>query len=154
MTKTLVLDATKAKGLYKNATPEFKEMLHDSFGKDFFSEKITDRIKTFSDVCKVLGVDEDDFYDDHTYETADELAYRQLKLIVKALNEEWTPDWDNQNQYKYYPYFDMRGSGLVFYFVDFWCRRSAVGSRLCFRSRELAEYAAKQFTDIYKAYFK
>ena len=29
----------------------------------------------------------------------------------------------------------------------------AVGSRLCFKSRELAEYAGKQFKDIYEEYY-
>jgi hypothetical protein len=30
---------------------------------------------------------------------------------------------------------------------------SGVGSRLCFRSKEIAKYAANQFLDLYKEFF-
>lgn len=155
--KTLQIDETKAKGLYATATPEFKEMLHDSFGKDFFTQKITDRLKTFSDVCEVLGVDQDEFNEecyDNDY-TPDEKAYRQLKLIAKALNEGWTPDWKNRNEAKYFTWFEIdQKTGTGFADVDYggWCTDAIVGSRLCFRSRELAEYAGNQFKEIYKAF--
>jgi hypothetical protein len=55
--QTLQIDETKAKKLYRIAGPEFKEMLHDTFGEKFFQEKITDRVKTFEDACEVLELD-------------------------------------------------------------------------------------------------
>lgn len=42
--KTLQIDEANARKLYPKATEAFKTMLEDSFGKDFFSQKITDRI--------------------------------------------------------------------------------------------------------------
>ena len=51
MQKTLVLDDQKAKELYQTAAPEFKAMLEQSFGKAHFLIKITDRIKSWEDVC-------------------------------------------------------------------------------------------------------
>jgi hypothetical protein len=123
-----------------------------------FKEKpknIKERIKTFSDVLNHLGIDEDDFNDENEGLDADEIAYRKLKLIVKALNEGWIPDWSNSNETKYFPWFRMgssSGSGFSFHVCDYWGTDSHVGSRLCFKSRELAEYAGKQFTEIYKEF--
>jgi hypothetical protein len=152
--KTLQIDETNAKKFYKNADPAFKQALIDTFSENFFSEKITDRVKTFEDACKVLKIDYHSFQLAAMLDSPDVIAYQKLKIIARALNEGWTPDWDNQSQYKYYPWFDMRGSGLVFSHVTYWCQDSIVGSRLCFRSRELAEYAGTQFTDIYRAFLK
>ncbi|MOA38929.1 hypothetical protein D3C78_1606660 [compost metagenome] len=47
------------------------------------------------------------------------------------------------------------GSGAVFSFVvyAYGHSHSGVGSRLVFKSRELAEYAAKQFINEYKDFF-
>ncbi|ASK29690.1 hypothetical protein CEY12_06035 [Chryseobacterium sp. T16E-39] len=123
-----------------------------------FKEKpkdIKERIKSFSEVLNILEIDEDDFDEENEDLSADEVAYRQIKLIVKALNEGWIPDWTNSKQYKYFPWFNMgssSGSGFSYGGYGGWNARSAVGSRLCFKSRELAEYAGKQFTEIYKQY--
>ena len=46
MKKSLQIDENKAFDLYQTATPEFKQMLEDSFGKEFFKRKITDRVKS------------------------------------------------------------------------------------------------------------
>lgn len=48
--KNLQINEDKALKLYPNASAEFKQMLDDSFGKEFFSRKITDRVKTF--ICR------------------------------------------------------------------------------------------------------
>jgi hypothetical protein len=45
------------------------------------------------------------------------------------------------------------GSGLSYDVYDYWRAVASVGSRLCFKSRELAEYAGKQFIDIYTDFF-
>lgn len=123
-------------------------------------EKITDRVKTFEDAINLLG-------DKVSPNVSVLLAYNgvdnamiaaraaaELSIIAEALNEGWKPDWDNSNQYKYWPWFDMRSSGSGFSFYVYGCdfSGSRAGSRLCFKSRELAEYAAKQFTDIYKQF--
>ena len=149
--QTLQIDKKNALKLYPTASTEFKQMLIDSFGEKFFSQKITDRVKSFEDACDILGISRDQ---DLITDTADETAYKQLKIIAKALNEGWEPNWDNSNEYKWYPWFYMdSASGFRLNGVYFYCSGSHVGSRLCFRSRELAEYAAKQFEDLYKQFF-
>jgi len=118
-------------------------------------QKITDRFKTIEGVLKVYGWDsESDFNDAHDSMEVDERAYLKLKFIVKALNEGWKPNWDDSNEGKYSPWFYLDGGSSGFRFGDFdgWDSHSYVGSRLCFKSRELAEYAAKQFLSTYKEF--
>jgi hypothetical protein len=119
-------------------------------------KKVTDRIKTFDDVLKELDIDPAKFLMQCDGLSTDEVAYRKVKLIVQALNEGWTPDWTDGQWNKYYPWFYMGGSsGSGFAYDDYgaWDTYSSCGSRLCFKSSELAKYAGQQFTDIYKDFF-
>ena len=116
---------------------------------------VTERIKNFEDVLSDLGIDLEDFEEDCEDLTSDEVAYRQLKFITKVFNDGWEPDWTNSSEYKYYPWFKMDGSsGSGFAYLDcaYWLANSNFGSRLCFKSRKLAEYAGTQFEDIYKEF--
>lgn len=145
---TIKLNDATARSIYPTADANLKKILDESFGAAFFSQKITDRIKTFEDACAELGLTTSDVV--HKNDTCDEVAYKQLKTIAKALNENWKPDWNNTSEYKYYPWFEYKkGIGFVFDVCGYDIQRSGVGSRLCFKNRELAEYAAKQFQSIY-----
>lgn len=118
-----------------------------------FKEKpknVMERIKTFEDVLADNNITKELFNNTLVGLTADEIAYKQIKLICKSLNEGWEPDWDNSSEYKYYPLFKMSSSGFRCNDCGYWATSSAVGSRLCFRSSELAKYACIQFTEIYK----
>jgi hypothetical protein len=116
--------------------------------KKELSEKgqITARIKTFEDACKETGINP--VFNES--DTPDEIAYKKLKVIAKALNEGWEPNWDNEDEYKYYPYFDMRNNSFSFSDSYYWHSFTSVGSRLCYRSSKLAVYAGTQFNDLYK----
>lgn len=127
--------------LYANQTAEAKPA------------DVRDRVKTFEDACREI-----DCYPDQLVVSGVGLidadikalaAYQKLFIIAKALNEGWTPDWNNGSQYKYYPWFNMEG-GFAFDGDGSSSRVSDVGSRLCFKSRELAEYAGKQFLHLYE----
>lgn len=116
------------------------------------------KIKTFLEACEKLGIDPKAALPYPDPKNRDEIsinAYSKLVIIVRVLNEGWIPDWNNSDQYKYWPYFDMRskpGFGFSNASYVYWCTDSAVGSRLCFKSRELAEYAANTFLNIYDEY--
>lgn len=157
--KTLQIDEKNARALYKGASKEFKATLEDTFGKEFFSGKIIDRVKTFEDACVELGMDPEEVkasLDDSGLEE-DEKCYRMLKIIIRALNEDPKgefPDWTDSNQYKYYPWFEFSRSASGFVCSRTHCTgtRTDIGARLCCKSSDLAKYAGTQFIDIYNKY--
>jgi len=155
MKKTVQIEESEARIMYKTASPEFKQMLETTFGKEFFSAKITDRIKTYEDACAEIG---EMPLDEKALKaigfTDDEINYRKLKTIGKALNEGWVPDWTNTSESKWQPYFKLSSGAFVFDGTCYNCSYAyaGYGSRLCFKSDELATYAGKQFTDIYKGF--
>ena len=114
-------------------------------------------IKTFEDACKTLGINPDSVPDLSALPESDNkamTAFYKLRIIAQALNEGWQPNWSNNREYKWQPWFDEKkaGSGLSFHGADYWDTLTIVGSRLCFKSRELCEYATSQFADLYSDY--
>ena len=117
---------------------------------------IFDRVKTFEDACNIAGVNSVLFnkYCLECYYPEDTIAYEKLKIIISVLNEGWKPNWDNSNEYKWYPYFNMAG-GFVFVGTHYLYgnAHTFVGSRLCFKTENGAIYAAKQFLDLYRIFY-
>ncbi len=115
-------------------------------------------IKSFEDACKKLGIEAllPDFGMIPEKSQIPMLAHYQLCIIVEAINGGWVPDWTDWSQYKYYAWFRMgSASGSAFSYDDYanWTSHSTASSRLCFKTREMAEYAGKQFEQLYKDYF-
>lgn len=110
----------------------------------------------------------------------DVLALLKLRIITAALNEGWEPVFDGKMR-RYYPYyviytkeemakmsekkkeelglvganaFDGSRSGLAYvYSSNDWSNaNTSIGSRLAYKSSELAEYSGKQFKDIWVEY--
>lgn len=113
------------------------------------------KIKSFEDACKTLGIDAvlPDVSAIAERDGQSLIATYKLTIIARALNEGWVPDWNNMEG-KWYPWFDMSGSGLSFFVCDYYFSYSFVGSRLCYKSRDLAKYAGTQFEDLYKQAFE
>jgi len=154
--QTIEIKKKNAESAYKNADLNGKKLLEELLGKEnVMPGKITDRIKTFKDVLEELGMLAPNKQILLDYNGADpdlisSQAHLKLTFIARALNEGWKPDWSNSSQYKYFPWFrEKTGFGLSFGGVDRWFTYTSVGSRLCFNTYELAEYAATQFADIY-----
>jgi hypothetical protein len=139
------------KTLYKKGNKEVKDLLMDNFGNEMFLTKITERVTSFEDACEESGFTPVEIYS--SSDSKDEKAYKKLKLIASLLREEWVPDWNDGGQRKWFPVFkyssgvgfDFSGSGYVCAGTG-----SAVGSRLCFPTEELADYFGKQFIDIHR----
>ena len=123
----LTLKKTTARRLYPEAPGWFQKVLNESFGEDFFSEREYTDIKIFEDACEELGIDPEEEF--NGTDLADEVAYKKLKIVVKAINQGWEPDWDNTNQRKYWPYFKL-SSGFGFSRSDFALRSHVFGCRL------------------------
>ena len=109
-------------------------------------------------------------------ETADIMAYAALRVIVEALNEGWKPQF-TKGEWRWYAWYDLVSpeqiedmseeekcrvvgravinanayGGLVYSYAYYVSATSSTyyGSRLAFKNEELAEYAAKQFGEIF-----
>jgi len=129
-------------------------------GEVRFKEKpkdVTERIKSIEDAIRELGESDEDVITLRTLlDVIDPCGhlvnYQSAIVIAKALNEGWKPNWNNSDEYKYVIWFEMGSSGFRFYVCDFWVTSSDVGSRLCFKSSKLANYAGAQFTHFFKEF--
>lgn len=122
------------------------------------SMKITDRVKTFEDACRIAGVSDNMAillkYNGIDGDMIASQAHAKLTIVAKALNEGWKPDWSDKSQYKYYSWMKFTpGVGFSYLVCVVGGTHSDVGSRLCFKTSELAKYAAEQFQDIYNDLF-
>jgi hypothetical protein len=117
---------------------------------------ITDKVKTFEDACKVLGLDPENLPIVENLPEKDRksiVVYYKLIIITRALNEGWGPDFSDWNQQKYWNWFyfdDGASAGFTCASSDY--AASHVGSRLCFKTRELATFARENFRDLYFEY--
>jgi hypothetical protein len=148
---SLEITKEKARKLYPTAPDWLKEELVSAFGEEYFKPKTFENFKTFEDACKQLGLNPDEVITGN--DTSDEVAYKKLKIIAIAINEGWIPDWNNDNQKKWWPWFNL-SSGFGFSHSYYDCTRTfaTVGSRLCFETQEKSDYAAQQFIEIYKEF--
>ena len=109
-------------------------------------------------------------------QSEDVVAYMKLRIICAALNEGWKPQF-TKDEWRYFPWFilytqeeiddmDEDEKSRVVYRSSYYACASGgvacayashdasyasanIGSRLAFKSRELAIYAGKQFIELY-----
>ena len=142
-------------------------------------QNVMERIKTFEDAVAELsnramngdkdaGKLLDEWKISSQVGSKDLLAYLKLRIITSALNEGWKPKFEEENELRCYPWFKLKTSRVVGrggVNASAFCglvsasaasassvSYSRYGSRLAFKSRELAEYAGKQFVEIYEKY--
>lgn len=137
---------------YNKADNKEKALLENLFGKELFSQKLEDRIKTMDDVYSELGIDKASF--EKSFIFKEDLDAAKVRLITEVFNEGWLPDWTNSNETKYTCYFESKNGGGFSRANDHgWSAATDVGSRLCFKSRELALSVPKQFKTEFENYF-
>lgn len=124
----------------------------------FKDADITERIKTYEDAVRYCQ--ETDEYRSLLManpilpiDTEDLATYKKLKVICFALNEGSLPDYLNTNVKKWFPIFSLSsGFGFSHSLHRYSNAAAHVGFRLCFKSEKLANYAGKQFQDLYQSY--
>ena len=140
---------------FRNAGKEGKQVLSDLFGKQVaLYDNITDRVKSFEDACQVLGISTNVPEVKGLPRKHQKAIIANYKLIViaEALNEGWKPNWQDSDEYKYYPWFDMSnpaGVGHSYTINAASYTNASIGSRLCLKNRELAIYFGQTFTDLF-----
>ena len=116
-------------------------------------------IKSYEDACKVLGVQPISENAVAAFPAEDRksmLAYHKLTIIARAINGGWKPDWNNRSQYKYYPVFYYENAGLSFAYTLTHAAsttNASIGSRLCFQTEAMSDYAAATFADLYTDFY-
>lgn len=102
------------------------------------------KIASYEDACRVLNIqpiNEEVFNIFPKEDQRSMLAYHKLTVITRALNNGWKPNWDDQNEWKYYPLFRYVNAGLSCAYVlrgyecDCGSRLSALLSHV--RAREI-----------------
>ena len=153
----IAIDKDKLVQAYKAATDEQKQLLADLYGEEIFrSQDVTERIQTFDDAFRALGAKHPlvrEFVNKISYNSSPDLeAYMKLRIICAALNEGWEADFSDFAQEKWFPWFCINNEELVFANAyNAWSYSySYVRVRLAYKTKELAEYAGKQFVDIYQ----
>lgn len=144
-------------------------------------QNVMERVKTFKDACNELGIEHDKWVQDKKDLglEADVIAYLKLRIIAAALNEGWKPQFTT-DEYRYFPWFCLytqseidemneedksrvvyrsnfsagANGGVAYAYPnnDSSSTSSVIGSRLAFKTRELAEYAGRQFVEIWADY--
>lgn len=143
MSKNVTLSKELAVKMYNGEDEQMKQFALENYPELGF--KITDRIKCMQDVYTTLGVCEP------THSKPKVKAFEDLLLLVECLNEGTVLDFNNTNEAKWYPYWDMRGE-LWFHYSYYNCNFSYVPAHLCFKNEALCSHAVKYFYDTYKAY--
>lgn len=116
------------------------------------------KIASYEDACRVLNIqpiNEEVFNIFPKEDQRSMLAYHKLTVITRALNNGWKPNWDDQNEWKYYPLFRYVNAGLSYASTPNTApsTHASIGSRLCFPTSALAKYAAEHFADLYRDYY-
>lgn len=136
------------------------------------------RIKTFEDACREIGIDAEAWNRDKISLglEPDVLAFLKLRIIVKALNEGWEPQF-TEDECRYYPWFilytreeynkldeeeksrvvcrsyvnafALGGVSYAYASYDSSYASAGIGVRLAFKTSELAAYCGRQFLDIW-----
>lgn len=143
----------QARKAWTNADVKGKQLLEDLIGKDVFENTdVRSIIETVDDAYLATKRPKADF--SNLPEDVRDYFQAQYDVVViaEALNEGWTPDWDNSDELKWYPWFEMGSSAFAFSDSCYDCSDAAAGSgsRLRFKTEDLATYAGKQFIDVFK----
>lgn len=75
--------------------------------------------------------------------------YDNLCLSIKILNEGWYPNWENENENKYWIWWTMKG-GFSCHTVTYTHTVTLVPSALCLKDEHTANLACILLTKLYK----
>lgn len=163
MDTTLPVKRENVLKAYKKAVERGQALLKTLFGGSFFTTNIKDwetyiipLVTGFEKACEVAGEDPDD--EELNSGTVDEIAYKQIKIWIRALNPpDWKADYADMSQYKWWPWFEfVPGSGFRFY--DSFCTLASTaasgGSRLCLASKTLSDHLGRTAIEAFNRFLQ
>jgi hypothetical protein len=146
-----------------NRERKLRSLLNEAIGLiDGSRNKGCGRIDSYTDACNYLERSDYELVGIFTFSK----HYKRLNAMLKLLTiaEAWNrqdgfvPDYSDNNQYKYFPWFAYDGAS-----AGFACASAVsaapntytnIGSRLCFKTRERAEQFGKQFIDLWNDFLQ
>lgn len=181
------IDIKNIKAAYRTATESERTLLFTLFPDLHLGEEekdnrpVTERIKTFEDACREIGVAPEEYENKFANAPADVIAFLKLRVITAALNEGWEPKF-TEDEWRWYPWFCLWTDEELSEKSDEWkkehvlksfdnyqgewagfaCAYSAyapsyaaaiIGSRLCYKSEALADYSGRQFADLWADFY-
>ncbi len=136
---------------YREANIEQKQMI-----KKYFEINIFDlsSIKSFDDILKISGKKLEDVLIYNSPKTAREIrlnAICKIELIKEVVNQGWVENWNDSNEYRYYPWFHFDSGGFGFYGSYSHC--SYFNSEVAFyKTKEISNFVGKTFLKEYKEF--
>jgi len=113
---------------------------------------VTERIRSFEDALNETSRPDIKDFSIFPEDLRDYFkAQYKAVVITEALNEGKRPDWTNEDQKKWVPWFGLSSGVFVFRASYYYYSLAAAGngSRLCLNSSELAKYSGIQFPDVW-----
>lgn len=102
-------------------------------------------IKTLEDSFKYLNVESFNIQSDNT-QRKELIAYENLKIVIKALNEAWASSCKTNTEIQ------ECHISICFFAINRWYTYTNKESKLTYKSQEIAVYAANQFSELYYDY--
>ena len=126
-------------------------------GYEIDTEKSTFENIIFKEVTKSNPMDEVFKYHNTTEEEFDKLyenlpkhvkAFEKECMVVAFYNKGWSPDFNNKNEYKYYPWFNMNNFSLL---CVYYCYSiSYFPRRLLFKNEKDCREAVEKYFEVFK----
>lgn len=163
MQKTAVITEKEAKAWYPKATPSVKRFLEKAFGKEFFQKKakkkVHNRPNSYEEACKMVGekpLKASVFNFLPKWQRARAYSQHRLEIITAAINNKHIFNWnEDSDERKWFPFFDIRGSGLIrFSHSCCYCSSYDVYSYTCealaYKNEADSDYSATTFLEDWK----
>lgn len=120
-----------------NEMEKIRELTLKNKSKDIFT------IITYKEVCEELK------------EKEEICPYKKIKQLERLYNGTWKKDFNDKNQKKYYPYFNLdASSGLVGFYSSYCYYYFSFGQVGFYKDQKTSDYIGKTFWPIYKEFIE
>lgn len=150
----LKLSLENAKQAYNNGDAEIKKFLETSYPEHFKGD-VKKRLTSYEAACDILGIQPKTLEQfEALFDKEDarrQFARHKITTGIKAINEDWIADFENEDMPKYYNWMYNKNNGFSFVVSSRYCVAFAA-SDLHVATREKAEIIQKVFKDDYITY--
>ena len=121
----------------KRGKPNMRKVLNKLLKRD---KGVMGNITSYETACDSLGIKPN----------KNVTPYEKLTTIIKALNQGWYPNFDNEIERKWFNYYQKNRGVFSFYTVHYRNTGLAVPSALYLKDEKTAKYANETFFNEYK----